>query len=59
MKEDFRQRIAAAQAGDKPARKRPAPKGGKQNEDYQPSLERIRKNDEWLDEFLKQQGKEV
>lgn len=46
-------------AGDKPANKRPAPKGGKQNEDYQPSLERIRKNDEWLDEFLKQQGKEV
>ena len=46
-------------AGDKPANKRPAPKGGKQNENYQPSLERIRKNDEWLDEFLRQQGKEV
>ena len=46
-------------AGDKPANKRPAPRGGKQTEDYQPNLERIRKNDEWLDEFLRQQGKEV
>lgn len=46
-------------AGDKPAAKRPAPKGGKQSENCQPSLDRIRKNDEWLDEFLRQQGKEV
>ena len=46
-------------AGDKPANKRPAPKSGKRNEDYQPTTERIQKSSDWLDEFLKQQGKEV
>ncbi len=28
-------------------------------EDYQPTFQRIQKNDQWLDEFLKQQGSEV
>ena len=46
-------------AGDKPANKRPAPKGGKRVEDYQPTTERIQKSSDWMDEFLKQQGKEV
>lgn len=46
-------------AGDKPANKRSAPKGGKRNEDYQPTTERIQKSSDWLDEFLKQQGEEV
>lgn len=42
-------------ANDRPA-KRPAPaKGGQQ--DYQPSAERIQKNADWLDEFLKEQKK--
>lgn len=45
-------------AGDKPAAKRSAPKGGKQGETYQPTAERIQKNSDWLDEFLRQQGKE-
>ena len=45
-------------AGDKPAGKRPAPKGGKQNEDYQPSDERIRRNTERLKRILEQQEKE-
>ena len=46
-------------AGDKPAGKRPAAKGGKLKEDYQPTTERIQKSSDWLDEFLKQQGEEV
>ena len=46
-------------AGDKPANKRPARQGGLKKEDYQPTAERIQKSNDWLDEFLKQQGKEV
>lgn len=46
-------------AGDKPAGRRPAQQGGRKKEDYQPTAERIQKSNDWLDEFLKQQGKEV
>jgi DnaD/phage-associated family protein len=45
-------------AGDKPVKKKAEPKG-KQPENYQPTTERIQKSSDWLDEFLKQQGKEV
>lgn len=45
-------------AGDKPAKKKPEQKG-KQPENYQPTTERIQKSSDWLDEFLRQQGKEV
>lgn len=41
-------------AGDRPA---PKPQNAKQNDTYQPSQERIRKNSDWLDEFLKEQEK--
>lgn len=43
-------------ANDRPA-KRPAPARGGQQQDYQPSLERIQKNAEWLDRFLEEQEK--
>lgn len=46
-------------AGDKPAGKRPAQPGRAKNEDFQPTTERIQKSNDWLDEFLRQQGKEV
>lgn len=42
-------------AGDKPEPSKHKAKPGK--EDYQPTFERIQKNDEWLDEFLRQQEK--
>lgn len=45
-------------AGDKPAKKQPVQKD-KQPESYQPTTERIQKSSDWLDEFLRQQGKEV
>lgn len=44
-------------AGDKPA-KQSAPKAARKQADYQPTTERIQKSADWLDEFLKQQGKE-
>lgn len=43
-------------ANDRPA-KRPGRKAGAEKEDYQPSAERIRKNADWLDEFLEEQRK--
>lgn len=43
-------------AGDKPAPRAPA-RGKQAAENYQPSAERIRKNGDWLDEFLKEQEK--
>lgn len=42
------------------AEDRPNPKprqSGKKKEDYQPSRERIRKNSDWLDDFLREQEK--
>lgn len=44
-------------AGDKPAKQNKPKAVGKQA-DYQPTAERIQKSADWLDEFLKQQGKE-
>lgn len=44
-------------AGDKPV-KRSGPKAARKQENYQPTAERIQKSADWLDEFLKQQGKE-
>ena len=46
-------------AGDKPVPKNPVSKKETQQPDYQPTAERIRKNSEWLDEFLRQQEREV
>jgi len=42
------------EAGDKPASRRTA---GRKQPDYQPSAQRIQQNSDWLDEFLKTQGK--
>ena len=36
---------------------RPRPGADRKKEDYQPSQERIRKNSDWLDQFLKEQEK--
>lgn len=46
-------------AGDKPAARRPVVRNGTPGESCQPTTEQIRKSSDWLDEFLKQQGKEV
>lgn len=43
------------EAGEQAARPQSVP--GKKKEDYQPSQERIRKNADWLDQFLKEQEK--
>ena len=47
---------AQVEAGDRPAPKQPVP-AQKQKDNYQPSAERIRRNSDWLDEFLKEQEK--
>lgn len=48
--------LAQVEAGDRPSpRPKPAPA---QSQDFQPSQERIQKNNDWLDEFLAQQKKE-
>lgn len=44
------------EAGDKPP-KRQAPSAKVQPRDFQPSQERIRKNNDWLDQFLEEQQK--
>lgn len=49
------QTAAQVEAGDRPAQQQAAP--AKKKEDYQPSQERIRKNSDWLDEFLREQEK--
>lgn len=49
--------VDQVKAGDKPVAKRTAPAAGRKKEDYQPSTERIQRSTEWLDEFLKNQGK--
>lgn len=49
------QTVEQVEAGDRPAQKTAAP--AKKQENYQPSQERIRKNSDWLDEFLKEQEK--
>ena len=46
--------VEQVKAGDRPNVR---PQSGKQKENYQPSQERIRKNSDWLDEFLKEQEK--
>lgn len=47
---------AQVETGDRPSpRPKPAPA---QSQDFQPSQERIQKNNDWLDEFLAQQKKE-
>lgn len=46
--------VEQVKAEDRP---NPKPQNGKQKENYQPSRERIRKNSDWLDEFLKEQEK--
>lgn len=43
-------------AGDKPPRRPSAKPAQRQEADYQPSRERIKKNDDWLDRFLEGQG---
>lgn len=48
------QTVEQVKAGDRPA---PRPQNTKQKDTYQPSQERIRKNSDWLDEFLKEQEK--
>lgn len=50
--------VAEIEAGDKPPAKRPAPNGGTPQTNFQPSDERIRKNADWLDQFLADQGKQ-
>ena len=47
---------AQVEAGDRPPRRPKAPPA--QPRDFQPSQERIQKNNDWLDEFLAQQQKE-
>ena len=47
---------AQVEAGDKPP-KRQSRTGQGQPKDYQPSQERIQKNADWLDQFLKEQRK--
>ena len=47
---------AQVEAGDKPPRRQPAPDKAPPA-DFQPSQERIRKNNDWLDQFLEEQGK--
>lgn len=42
--------------GDKPPRRQFSRQAGKGESSYQPSRERIQKNADWLDQFLKQQG---
>ena len=42
--------------GDRPPQRRPAGGKGGGGESFQPSSDRIRKNGDWLDQFLKQQG---
>ena len=50
--------VEQVEAGDKPAlRPAPAGKPAPPRKDYQPSKERIRKNADWLDEFLANQGR--
>ena len=44
------------EAGDRPPR-RQAPPAKNQPRDFQPSPERIRKNNDWLDQFLEEQQK--
>ena len=44
-------------AEDRPARQSAAKTAPKQDSDYQPSRERIRKNDDFLDRFLEGQKK--
>ena len=44
-------------AGDKLPRRGAPPKVERKQEDYQPSAQRIRESGDWLDEFLRQQGK--
>ena len=47
---------AQVEAGDKPPRRQPAPDKAPPA-DFQPSQERIRKNNDWLDQFLEEQRK--
>lgn len=51
--------VAQVEAGDRPARRQPAPvhSGGGKQTNYQPSVERIRENADWLDRFLEEQEK--
>ncbi len=49
--------VEQVKAGDKPAARKSLVQQGKKQEDYRPTAERIKKNDDWLDEFLKQQEK--
>lgn len=46
--------VEQVKAGDRPNAR---PQSGKKKENYQPSQDRIRKNSDWLDEFLKEQEK--
>lgn len=48
--------VAQVEAGDKPPAPRPVRAGAKK--DYQPSEERVRKNADWLDQFLAGQAQE-
>ena len=49
--------VEQVKAADKPSGTKPAARKRPKQEDYQPTAQRIKENDNWLDEFLRQQEK--